>query len=324
MKIQQLRFLAAVAQNDLNITAAAAKVHATQPALSKQLKLLEDELGFNIFVRRGRTLEKVTPAGERVISHALNILREVQNIKGVSTEFKGGEQGSLSIGTTHTQARYVLPKLIQKFRAKYPDVQFHLHEGTSEQIAQMAQFDRIDLAMATGSQHLFDKYVLLPCYKWYRRIIVPEGHPLADGRRVSLQELSDFPIVTYVFSFVGPSSLQATFAKAGLSPDVALTACDADVIKTYVRLGLGVGIIADVALDPVEDQDLVSIDAEHLFPAHTTWVGFAREGLLRRYTYDFIGLMAPHIDRRTIERAAKSESQSEVDALFQRVQLPIL
>ncbi len=188
----------------------------------------------------------------------------------------------------------------------------------------MAQSDRIDLAIATGSHELFDKHVLLPCYKWYRRLIVPEGHPLAQVRKPSLQELSQFPIVTYVFSFVGPSSLQATFGKAGLSPNVALTACDADVIKTYVRLGLGVGIIADVALDPVEDKDLVSIDAAHLFPAHTTWVGFAREGLLRRYTYDFIGFMASHLDRRIIERAAKCESQSEVDELFQRVQLPVM
>jgi LysR family cys regulon transcriptional activator len=324
MKIQQLRFLAAVAQNDLNITAASAKVHATQPALSKQLKLLEDELGFSIFVRRGRTLEKVTPAGERVIEHALKILREVQNIKGVSTEYKGEARGSLSIGTTHTQARYVLPSVIKRFRTKYPNVQFHLHEGTSEQIARMAQFDRVDLAIATGSREQFEKHVLLPCYQWRRRLIVPAGHPLAAIEKPSLGELAQHPIVTYVFSFVGPSSLQATFAKAALVPNVALTACDAEVIKTYVRLGLGVGIIADVALDPIEDQDLVSIDAEHLFAAHTTWVGFAREGLLRRYTYDFIGLMAPHLDRRTVERAARCESQGEVDTLFERVALPVL
>ncbi len=324
MKIQQLRFLAAVAQNDLNITAASAKVFATQPALSKQLKLLEDELGFNIFVRRGRTLEKVTPAGEQVIQHALKILREVQNIKGVSTEFKGEERGSLAIGTTHTQARYVLPPIIQKFRAQYPDVQFHLHEGTSEQIAQMAQFDRLDLAIATGSHELFEKHVLLPCYQWRRRIIVPRDHPLAESTAPSLREVAGYPIVTYVFSFVGPSSLTATFAKAGLTPNVALTAGDADVIKTYVRVGLGVGIIADVALDPVEDQDLVSIGTEHLFPAHTTWVGFARDGLLRRYTYDFISLMAPHLSRRLIERAANCSSQGEVDTLFARTSLPLL
>jgi LysR family transcriptional regulator, cys regulon transcriptional activator len=324
MKIQQLRFLAAVAQSDLNITAASAKVFATQPALSKQLRQLEDELGFNIFVRRGRTLEKVTPAGEQVIRHALKILREVQNIKGVSTELRGEERGSLAIGTTHTQARYVLPPIIQRFRIDHPDVQFHLHEGTSEQIAQLAQLDRLDLAIATGSRDLFEKLVLLPCYQWRRRIIVPRDHPLAGSTAPSLQELAEYPIVTYMFSFVDPSSLNATFAKAGLTPNVVLTASDAEVIKTYVRVGLGVGIIADVALDPARDDDLVALDTDHLFSPHTTWIGFARDGLLRRYACDFIGLMAPHLDRGVVEHAAACSSQDEVDAMFARIPLPHL
>ena len=322
MKIQQLRFLAAVAQNDLNITAASAKVFATQPALSKQLRQLEDELGFDIFVRRGRALEKVTPAGAQVIRHALTILREVQNIKGVATEHQGAGRGSLAIGTTHTQARYVLPPIIQRFRARHPDVQFHLHEGTSEQIAQLAQHDRVDLVIATGARELFDRLVLLPCYQWRRCIVVPRDHPLAAATAPSLAQLADFPIVTYVFSFAGPASLTASFAKQGLTPNVALTAGDAEVIKTYVRVGLGVGIIADVALDPLADADLVAIGTDHLFPAHTTWIGFARDGLLRQYAYDFIGLMGSHLDREVIERAASCGAQSEVDALFARTPLP--
>lgn len=321
MKIQQLRFLAAVAQNDLNITAAAAKLCTTQPAVSKQLKLLKAELGFNIFVRRGRTLTKITPPGERVIRHTLKLLREAQNIKAISAEFEDEDRGTLSIGTTHTQARYVLPAAIQTFRDKYPNVQFHLHQGTSEQIAEMAEFDRIDFAIATGSQDLFGKYVLLPCYRWHRRIIVPAGHPLAALSAPSLQDLAAFPIVTYVFSFTGPSSLHEAFSKAGLTANVALTARDADVIKTYVRLGLGVGIIAGVALDPTVDRDLVSISAAHLFPGHKTWIGFARDGLLRGYMYDFITLMAPHIGRDLVDRAADCDSQDEVDALFADVQL---
>ena len=324
MKLQQLRFLAAVAQNDLNITAAAVKVNATQPALSKQLRLLEQELGFSIFMRRGRTLTKVTPPGELVIRHALKILREVQNIKSVAKEFKGEDRGSLSIGTTHTQARYVLPLVIQKFRSTYPDVQFHLHQGTSEQIAQMAEQDRIDLAIATGSQELFAKHVLLPCFRWRRRIIVPAGHPLAESKRPSLRELAVYPLITYSFSFTGPTSLYSTFAQAGLTADVALTARDSDVIKTYVRLGLGVGIVASVALDPDRDGDLVAIDADHLFPAHTTWVGFVREELLRQYTYDFIELLAPHLDRRLVDRAATCASQQQVDSLLARVPVPML
>jgi LysR family cys regulon transcriptional activator len=323
MKLQQLRFLAAVAQNDLNLTAAAAKLHTTQPAISKQLKLLEEELGVSIFVRNGRAFTKITPAGERVVTYALRMLREAQNIKGVSQEFKDEGRGALSIGTTHTQARYVLPAVISQFREKYPEVEFHLHQGASEQLAEMAQADRIDFAIATGSYDLFGKYVLLPCYQWHRRIIVPAGHPLARVEKPQLEELADYPLVTYVFSFMGPSSLHDAFAAAGLQPKVALTARDSDVIKTYVRLGLGVGIVAEIALDPKHDADLVSIEAAHLFPVHTTWIGFARGSLLRRYMYDFMHLMAPHLTRKLVDRAATCGSQEEVNALFANIQLPV-
>jgi LysR family transcriptional regulator, cys regulon transcriptional activator len=322
MKLQQLRFLAAVAQNDLNITVAATKLHTTQPAVSKQLRLLEDELGFNIFVRSGRALSKITPPGERVVQCALRIMREAQNIKGISAEFKDEGRGTLSIGTTHTQARYVLPSVIREFRARYPDVQFHLHQGTSEQISEMAQSGRIDLAIATGSRDLFHQFVLLPCYRWHRRIIVPAGHPLAKVDRITLKHLAQYPIVTYVFSFSGPSSLHDAFAAEGLRPNIALTARDADVIKTYVRLGLGVGVIADMALEPDSDADLISIEASHLFPVLTTWVGFARDTLLRRYMYDFLSLFAPHLNRGLVDRAGKLRTQLEVDSLLAEVALP--
>jgi LysR family transcriptional regulator, cys regulon transcriptional activator len=320
MKLQQLRYLAAVVQNDLNITAAAVKLGATQSAISKQLKLLEEELGFDVFARSGRTLTRVTLPGERVIRHALKMLREAQNIYGLSEDFREDARGSLSIGTTHTQARYVLPPIIQKFRHRYPNVQFHLHQGTSEQIAAMADVDVIDFAMATGSHELFSRYVLLPCYQWNRRIIVPAGHPLTQIERPTLQDLAAFPIVTYVFSFTGRSSLHQAFAQQGLTANVALTARDADVIKTYVREGLGVGIVADVALDPVQDRGLVSIEAGHLFSVHTTWIGFARDRLLRGYMYDLLALIAPHLDRDRIDRAARCSEQSEVDALFADVE----
>jgi LysR family cys regulon transcriptional activator len=321
MKLQQLRFLAAIAQNDLNITSAASKLHTTQPAVSKQIRLLEGELGFTIFTRNGRTLSKITQPGERVISYALRILREVQNIKNVSADFKDESRGALSIGTTHTQARYTLPPVIREFRERYPDVQFHLHQGTSEQIAEMAQTNKIDFAIATGSHELFPGFVLLPCYRWFRRLVVPSSHPLAQIVSPSIEHLASFPIVTYVFSFSGPSSLHETFAKAGLRPDIALTARDADVIKTYVRLGLGVGIVADVALDPELDGDLVSIDASHLFPVHTTWVGFARDGLLRSYMYDFLKLLAPHLTRQQVDRARSSAVQGDIEALFGTIPL---
>jgi LysR family cys regulon transcriptional activator len=323
MKIQQLRFLAAVAQNDLNLTAAAAKLCTTQPAVSKQLKLLEEELGFNIFVRKGRMFTRITPPGERVIEYALRLLREAQNIKCVSEEFSEEGRGTLSIGTTHTQARYVLPRVIQQFRAKFPQVQLHLHQGTSEQIAEMAETDRIDFAIATGSQQLFLKYVLLPCYRWHRRIVVPAGHPLASIEKPTLKQIAAYPIVTYVFSLTGPSSLHDTFARAGLRPDIALTARDADIIKTYVRLGLGVGIVAEVAIDAEEDRDLVSLSAAHLFPVHTTWIGFPRDGLLRGYMYEFLSLMGPHLTSKLVERAANCRTQLEIDELFADIKLPL-
>lgn len=323
MKLQQLRFLAAVVQNELNITAAAGKLSTTQPAVSKQLRLLEEELGFTIFVRNGRTLTSVTEPGQRVIAYALRILREAANIKGVSQEFKQGDRGSLSIGTTHTQARYVLPGVIQQFREKYPDVEFHLHQGTSEQIAEMAKVDRIDFAIATGSESLFSRFVLLPCYRWHRRIIVQADHPLARISKPTLRQLAEYPIVTYVFSFSGPSSLNDVFGEAGLSPHIALTARDSDVIKTYVRLGLGVGIVAGMSLEPDRDFDLVSIDASHLFPIHTTWIGFARDGLLRTYMYEFVQLLAPHLSKRMVDRASGTQSQDEVNALFESTALPV-
>ena len=322
MKLVQLRFLAAVAQNGLNITLAANKLCTTQPAVSKQLRLLEDELGFNIFVRSGRALSRITPPGERVVQCALRIMREAQNIKGIAAEYKNEGRGTLSIGTTHTQARYVLPPVIREFRSRYPDVQFHLHQGTSEQIAEMAQSGSIDLAIATGSRDLFSQFVLLPCYRWYRRIIVPAGHPLEREDQVTLKLLAKYPIVTYVFSFSGPSSLHDTFAAEGLRPNIALTARDADVIKTYVRLGLGVGIIADMALEPDDDSDLVPIDATHLFPVLTTWIGFARGTLLRRYMYEFISLLAPHLNRNLVDDASRLRTQPEVDRLFANIPLP--
>jgi LysR family cys regulon transcriptional activator len=322
MKLQQLRYLSAIVQSGLNITAAADRLRTSQPAVSKQIRLLESELGFDIFVRNGRTLTEITPPGQQVMAHALRILREAQSIKSIGRELKEEGRGTLSIGTTHTQARYVLPPVIERFRQKYPHMQLHLHQGTSEQLAEMAKLQRLDFSIATGSKELFPQLVLLPCYQWYRRIIVPVGHPLAQIPRPTLAQLASYPIVTYVFSFTGPSSLNEQFDNAGLQVDVALTARDADVIKTYVRLNFGVGIVADMAVNAKDDPDLVAIDASHLFAAHTTWIGFQRGALLSRHMYDFMQLLAPHLERRLVERAAQADSTAAVEALFRDVRLP--
>jgi LysR family cys regulon transcriptional activator len=321
MKLHQLRYLAAVAQSGLNITAAAHKLHTSQPGVSKQIKLLEDELGFLIFVREGRNLTRITPAGQQVIERALRILQEAQSIRDLSTELRDEGKGSLSIGTTHTQARYVLPDVIREFRGRYPQVRLNLHQGTSEQIAEMVAGDRIDCAIATGSEALFPDLTLLPCYRWHRTVIVPRGHALASAGRLSLRALAAYPLISYTFSFTGPSSLHEAFARVGLVPNVAITARDADVIQTYVRLGLGVGIVAHMAIDPA-DPDLVAIDAAHVFPAHTTWLGFRRGTLLRKYMYEFAQLLAPHLDRRLVERAHRAASADEVAQMFSDITLP--
>jgi LysR family cys regulon transcriptional activator len=321
MKLHQLRYLAAVAQSGLNITAAAHKLHTSQPGVSKQIKLLEDELGFQVFVREGRNLTRITPAGQQVIDRALRILQEAQSIRDLSTELRDEGKGSLSIGTTHTQARYVLPDVIRAFLGRYPGVRVNLHQGTSEQIAEMVAGDHIDCAIATGSEALFSELTLLPCYRWHRTVIVPRGHPLASGGRLTLRALAAFPLITYTFSFSGPSSLHEAFAKAALIPNVAITARDADVIQTYVRLGLGVGIVAHMAIDAA-DSELVAIDAAHLFAPHTTWLGFRRGTLLRKYMVDFAQLLAPHLDRRLVERAHRAGSAEEVAGLFAGIELP--
>ncbi|MGH8226378.1 MAG: HTH-type transcriptional regulator CysB [Steroidobacteraceae bacterium] len=322
MKLHQLRYLAAVAQSGLNITAAAQKLHTSQPGVSKQIKLLEDELGFQIFTREGRNLTRITPAGQQVIERAVRILKETQAIRDLATELRDEGRGSLSIGTTHTQARYVLPNVIRAFRARYGEVRLNLHQGTTEQIAEMAAQDRIDCAIATGSEHLFEDMTILPCYRWRRVIVVPREHPLAAIPRPSLKQLGAYPIITYTFSFTGPSSLQQAFAKAGLTADVAITARDADVIKAYVRLGLGVGIVAEMAVDPREDADLASLDTSQLFAPHVTWIGFRRGMLLRKYMYDFIQLLAPHLDRRLVDRAHRTANRAEVSELLEGVELP--
>ena len=322
MKLHQLRYLVAVAENGLNITAAAQKLHTSQPGVSKQLKLLEEELGFQIFLREGRALTRVTPVGAQVIERAQRILHEMTSIRRLSEDLRDESGGQLAIGTTHAQARYVLPEVIRAFRDVFPEVKLHLHQGTSGQIADMMAVDQVDFAIATGSFELFPDVVKIPCYRWHRCVVVPAGHPLAAEKKLTLKALAQYPLITYTFSFSGPSSLHQRFAVAGLEPNVALTARDADVIKTYVRLGMGVGIVAPMAID-ASDTDLTVIDAAHLFPAHTTWIGFRRGLLLRRYMVEFIRLLAPHAERRLIERASESADDATVATLFEAIALPL-
>src|SRR3954468_12417604 len=324
MKLIQLRYLVAVSENDLNITQAARALHAAQPGVSKQLKLLEDELGFQLFERKGRALIRPTPAGARVIDGASQIVRQARSIKALASDLRKDDAGTLSIATTHTQARYVLPPVLKRFRDKYPKVRLHLHQGNSEQIAELAATDRIDLAIATGASEIFGGLVRLPCYKWHRAIVVPHGHPLGEVSKPSMAQLAEYPLVTYSFSFTGPASLVELFAEEGLTPNVALTAWDSDVIKKYVREGLGVCILANVAIDGEEDSDLKVRDASHLFPAHTTWAGFRRGVLLRGFMVEFLQMLAPHLTPRLVQTAEKSASQEEIEREFAATKIPFL
>jgi len=323
MNLSHLRCALAVRHNRLSVTQAAAALGTSQPAVSRALSALERELGFELFVREGRALVRVTPEGQRVLEFAARAVTELDSLESVAADITAQDRGELSIATTHTQARYVLPPVVKAFRLRYPEVELHLHQGTSEQIAEMVADDRVQLAIATGSEGLFRDLVLLPVYRWQRRIIVPREHPLALIARPTLRQLAAYPLVTYVFSFSGPSSLHELFAREGLVPRVALTARDSDVIKTYVELGLGVGIVASVAIEAADPKRFAVIDAAHLFPIHTTWVGFRRGSLLRGYAYDFLQLFGPHLTRRHVTRAAAATDGRTPPELPRRVSLPV-
>lgn len=303
MTLQQLRFLTAIVESDFNITAAAAKLNATQPAVSRQLLLLEQELGFKIFSRNGRGLSRVTEAGEQVIEHARRALRETQNIKNVSAERSDPHSGEMRVGCTHTEARYVLPDVINRFRERFPRVRLSLHPDAPEQIAELARSNRVDVVMASGPRHLFDGLAMLPCSHSTRRLVVPAGHPLAGStEKPTLATLGSYPLSTHVLTTT-ERSLQDLFAEEDIVPQIVLTSRDAELIKTYVRTGLGVGIVAAAAFDPVRDADLVALDASHLFPRETTWAGVSKQAVLREYMYEFLSLLGPDLNRETVARA---------------------
>ena len=306
MKLQQLRYLCEVASQGLNLSKAAKTLHTSQPGISKQISLLEDELGVDIFVRNGKRVVKITPPGEAIIEIAERMLRDAKNLKQVGQEFTNEASGSLTIATTHTQARYALPPAIKRFTLRYPKVKLILRQGSPTQIAKLVTSGEADIAIATEAIELFDELVMLPCYQWNRCIITPPRHPLLKLERLTLEDIVKYPIITYDFAFTGRTKINQAFAAKNLTPNVVLTAIDADVIKTYVELGLGIGILAQMAFEPSRDKHLRSIDASHLFEPSTTRIGITRNSYLRGYVYDFIGMFAPHLDRTVITAAMES------------------
>jgi LysR family cys regulon transcriptional activator len=323
MKLQQLRYIVEVLNNNLNVSATAESLYTSQPGISKQVRMLEDELGVQIFGRSGKHLTHVTEAGNDIINIAREILAKVESIKSVSREHTLPDQGKLNIATTHTQARYALPSVIKGFMDKYPKVSLHMHQGTPSQISDLAAKGEADFAIATEALHLYNDLIMLPCYHWNRSIIVNKEHELANKSSIAIEDIAKYPLVTYVFGFTGRSELDEAFSRAGLDPKIVFTATDADVIKTYVRMGVGIGVVATMAIDERLDDDLVTIDASHLFEYSTTKIGFRKGTFLRSYMYDFIERFAPHLTKDVIEKAMTQKNNDDIEKMFRGLTLPV-
>ena len=303
MKLQQFRYLVEVARCGLNVSEAAETLYTSQPGVSKQIKMLEDELGVVVFERSGKRLTTITEPGKRVLEIARRILQETDNIKRVGEEYAGGDTGSLVVATTHTEARYALPGMVKKFVERYPGVRLSMHQGNPAQIAEWVIEGEADMAIATEGLESYPQLVILPCYQWGHSVVAPDGHPILAEKVISLAALARWPLITYDPVFSGRSRINKAFERASLTPNVVLAAIDADVIKTYVGLGLGLGIIAGMAYDPLRDADLKAVDVSSLFGLNTTRIGLRRGTYLRRYEYDFIELFASHLTRKAVDMA---------------------
>jgi len=310
MNLQQLRYVHEVANRGLKVSEAAAALHTSQPGVSKQIRLLEEELGVDIFIRHGKRLTGITDPGRQILAIAARTLRELANLRQVGDEFSNEMTGSLAIATTHTQARYALPQAVKAFMARYPKVRLELHQGSPTQICEWVIAGQSDIAIATEAIDQYpDELLMLPCYQWNRCVIAPPRHPILKEQILTLDAIARYPLVTYDFAFAGRSKINQAFARRDLKPNVVLTAIDADIIKTYVALGLGIGLMAAMAFDPARDKNLRALDAAHLFESSTTRIGLRKDAWLRGYAYVFIELFAPHLTQKVIEAALRGDGE---------------
>jgi LysR family transcriptional regulator, cys regulon transcriptional activator len=303
VNLQRLAILQAVVRNEFNVSRAAEELHQSQPGLSRQLGILETEIGAPLFVRRGKRFVGLSGPGEEVYRVATRILKDAESLRNVAAGFRDADRGSLVVATTHTQARYALPSVVQRFRAAYPHVHLVLHQGSPTEVCDEVLEGKADLAIATEALNEYPELVVLPVYDWNRSIIAPLGHPILDVDPLTLADVAKYPIVTYSFAFSGRSQINAAFVTQGLTPEVVLSAIDADIIKTYVELGLGVGIVASMAYSKQADLRLGARDASHLFPTSQTGVALRRGVYLKGYTYGLIELLAPHLTRGAVDEA---------------------
>lgn len=302
MKLQQLRCIFEVVQNDFNISKAANYLHTSQPGVSKQIQLLEDEVGVQIFQRNGKRLTGLTEPGQQVFDSIAEIIREEKNIKRVSEEYDKKDTGNFTIATTHTQARYKLPNVVEEFVKKYPKINLNIHQGNPSQVTGQIVNGDADVGIATESIGLHDKIFCIPCYSWNRIIVMPKSHPLNEEKIITLEHLATYPLITYDYAFTGSTIVSKVFKESNLKPNIMLTAIDADVIKTYVNLNLGIGLIAEMAFDSSKDIDLVSRDVSHLFPLSTTYLGIRKDTFIRASTFDFIKMFTPQMSEHELRQ----------------------
>lgn len=309
MNFQQLRSVRETVRRGFNLTEVAGVLHTSQPGISRQIRELEDELGVEIFVRAGKRLTGLTPPGEAVLPIVERLLHDAENLKRAGEEFSAQASGRLSIAATHSQARYALPHVVRDFRQLYPQVTLNLHQGSPRQVAEMLLSGEADIGVATEALAHYEPLIALPCYRWTHSVVVPPGHELLEGDApLTLQRLARHPIITYDAGYTGRTHIDEAFARANLAPSVVLTAMDADVIKTYVELGMGVGIVASIAFDAERDRTLRAIDARELFAVNLTRLAIRRGAWLRGYVYAFIEAFAPTLTREAVERALKGEA----------------
>lgn len=310
MNLQQFRYVTEVARRRLNVSEAAAALHTSQPGVSKQIRSLEEELGADIFVRQGRRFTAITDAGAEIIRALERILAEIGNLRAIGEEFAATSRGHLSVAVTHTQARYALPAVVTAFKKRYPEVKLRLLQGNPHQLARMVLGAEADLAIATEALDEYDDLVALPGYQWHHCLVVPSGHELTRVKPVTLEAIARYPIVTYDATFAGRRAIDKAFAARGLAPEVALSALDSDVIKSYVALGLGVGIISQRAFREGKEEGLAAIDTSRLFPAQMTRIAYRRGAYLRAYAVEFIRLFAPRLDPSDLKRLESGSRES--------------
>jgi len=321
MKLQQLRYLLEIEKQSLNISKAAVVLCTSQSGVSKQIKLLEEELGIELFERNSRKLTALTKAGERIVILAKSVLNKVDDIKQTAAEFTN-EPKSISIATTHTQARYVLPVIVERFLSLNPNINLNLQQGTPEQVATLLENNEVDIAIATEVLASRDALVALPCYQWSRSIIVKKNHPLVAKNKLTMADIVKYPIITYVQGFTGRYKQDEVFKQYKMEPNIVLTAVDADVIKTYVRLGLGIGIIANMAFSPEQDSDLHVLNVEHLFGISTSQIAIKKDRNIKPYVYSFIEMFAPHLTQKLIKQAIECDDLKARQEMFLDITIP--